>query len=144
MPERINPNDRIGTHSVEVLENLEEWLDQVNSLTDGQIEVVRHIVDCPESHRRDINAILEKGVTYRDLQRDFDASTPKEWGFPADTWETAERIHELRTATELERREATVRALTECGRSHDDIAAMLNVSESEVDGYSDRVGRKMG
>lgn len=90
------------TWSAEVLENLEEWLAHGNSLSDGQIEVVRHVVERPESHKRDITAIFEEGMTYRDLRADFGASTLREWGFPADTWETAERIHELRTGTELE------------------------------------------
>lgn len=141
MAERIDPNDRIGTYSTEVLENLKEWLDQENTLSDGQTEVVQHIVERPETHKRDINAIVEEEITYRSLRTDFDSNPPNEWGFPADTWETAERIHELRTETDLEDREATVRALTERDRSCDEIAAMLNISKFEVDDYSDWINQ---
>lgn len=143
MAERIDPNDRIGTYSTEVLENLEEWFDQANALSDGQTEVVRHIVEHPETHKRDINAIVEEEMTYRDLRADFDSTPPNKWGFPADTWETVEWIHELRTETDLKDREAMVRALTERDRSRDEIAAMLDVTKSEVDDYSDRIGQQM-
>lgn len=142
MPEQIDSDDRIGTYPAEVLENLDKWLDRGNSLSDGQFEVVRHIVERPESHSRDVTAIFEEEMTYRNLRADFDASIPKEWGFPADTWETADRVHELRTETDLDGREATVRALTERDWGHDEIAARLNVSRSEVADYNGRISRK--
>lgn len=143
MSERIDADDRIGTYPAEVLENLRRWLDEGNPISGGEFEVVRHIVDHPERHERDINAVFEEEMTYRDLREDFDRATPKKWGYPADTWETADRIHELRTGTELDGREAAVRALSERDRTHDEIAAMFNVSKSVVEGHSDRINRVM-
>lgn len=142
MADRIDPTDRIGAYATETLQNLEAWLEQDNSLTDGQAEVVRHVVDHPDGHKRELNVIVEDGMTFRDLLAELGSSSPKRWGYPADDWETAERIRELRTDTELDDREAAVRALIERGRSPSDVAAMLNVSEAEIADVTGRIDRK--